>query len=147
MKNICFVFIIMIVVGYSKSFAQDQKNEILDPIPPPPAYSFKYDPIVTLPDSLGGKTYQGLVAIEAIITDNLNLKSIKINKLFLITCNNDTVINYYFGQNNLSLKNIYPPTVMKYVPFLTQYAHSIKITKIEGGDKRSNRLNILLRIK
>ena len=118
MRKLFYILIIaLMLISSCKSSSQVniQKEVIIDPIFPSP-YEVEYKSIVALPDSLGGSRYKGLAAIEGRINDDLKIEGIKIMKLLLYT-ERDTVIDYYFGKDSLSLKNIYTRCI-QILPFL-----------------------------
>jgi hypothetical protein len=133
-----------------KSYTQINTNKevIIDPIEASP-YMIDYKPIVVLPDSLGGNRYKGLAAIEGEINDSLKIVGVKIMKLQLFTQEQDTVINYYFGKDSLSLKCIYPPDVDVYLPFFEDFVKTVQIKKQVdvSSNKWMNRTTLILRFK
>ena len=130
----------------SSSQVNIQKEVIIDPIFPSP-YEVEYKSIVALPDSLGGSRYKGLAAIEGRINDDLKIEGIKIMKLLLYT-ERDTVIDYYFGKDSLSLKNIYPQDVCKYLPFFEEFVKTVIVKKREGiSNKSMDKITLILRFR
>ncbi len=130
----------------SSSQVNIQKEVIIDPIFPSP-YEVEYKSIVALPDSLGGSRYKGLAAIEGRINDDLKIEGIKIMKLLLYT-ERDTVIDYYFGKDSLSLKNIYPQDVCKYLPFFEDFVKTVIVKKREGiSNKSMDKITLILRFR
>lgn len=130
----------------SSSQLNIQKEVIIDPIFPSP-YEVEYKSIVALPDSLGGSRYKGLAAIEGRINDDLKIEGIKIMKLLLYT-EIDTVIDYYFGKDSLSLKNIYPQDVCKYLPFFEDFVKTVIVKKREGiSNKSMDKITLILRFR
>jgi len=139
----------LLLISSCKSSSQvnSSKNVIIDPITPSP-YEFKYNPILTLPDSLGGNRYKGIAAIDGELMDNLKIGNIRITKLLLFTEERDTVINYYFGKDSLSLKSIYPPDVCVYLPFFEDFVKTVIVKKREGiSNKNMNQITLMLRFK
>ena len=149
MRKLFYILIIaLMLISSCKSSSQVniQKEVIIDPIFPSP-YEVEYKSIVALPDSLGGSRYKGLAAIEGRINDDLNIEGIKIMKLLLYT-ERDTVIDYYFGKDSLSLKNIYPQDVCKYLPFFEDFVKTVIVKKREGiSNKSMDKITLILRFR
>ncbi|HPU46973.1 MAG TPA: hypothetical protein PLQ91_05070 [Bacteroidales bacterium] len=149
MRKLFYILIIaLLLISSCKSSSQVniQKEVIIDPIFPSP-YEVEYKSIVALPDSLGGSRYKGLAAIEGRINDDLKIEGIKIMKLLLYT-ERDTVIDYYFGKDSLSLKNIYPQDVCKYLPFFEDFVKTVIVKKREGiSNKSMGQITLILRFR
>ncbi|MDI3546291.1 MAG: hypothetical protein PWP68_1708 [Rikenellaceae bacterium] len=149
MRKLFYILIIaLMLISSCKSSSQlnIQKEVIIDPIFPSP-YEVEYKSIVALPDSLGGSRYKGLAAIEGRINDDLKIEGIKIMKLLLYT-EIDTVIDYYFGKDSLSLKNIYPQDVCKYLPFFEDFVKTVIVKKREGiSNKSMDKITLILRFR
>jgi|LSQX01.3.fsa_nt_gb hypothetical protein len=149
MRKLFYILIIaLMLISSCKSSSQVniQKEVIIDPIFPSP-YEVEYKSIVALPDSLGGSRYKGLAAIEGRINDDLKIEGIKIMKLLLYT-ERDTVIDYYFGKDSLSLKNIYPQDVCKYLPFFEDFVKTVIVKKREGiSNKSMDKITLILRFR
>lgn len=149
MRKLFYILIIaLLLISSCKSSSQVniQKEVIIDPIFPSP-YEVEYKSIVALPDSLGGSRYKGLAAIEGRINDDLKIEGIKIMKLLLYT-ERDTVIDYYFGKDSLSLKNIYPQDVSKYLPFFEDFVKTVVVKKREGiSNKSMGQITLILRFR
>jgi len=149
MRKLFYILIIaLMLISSCKSSSQVniQKEVIIDPIFPSP-YEVEYKSIVALPDSLGGSRYKGLAAIEGRINDDLKIEGIKIMKLLLYT-EIDTVIDYYFGKDSLSLKNIYPQDVCKYLPFFEDFVKTVIVKKREGiSNKSMDKITLILRFR
>ena len=149
MRKLFYILIIALMLissCKSSSHVNIQKEVIIDPIFPSP-YEVEYKSIVALPDSLGGSRYKGLAAIEGRINDDLKIEGIKIMKLLLYT-ERDTVIDYYFGKDSLSLKNIYPQDVCKYLPFFEDFVKTVIVKKREGiSNKSMDKITLILRFR
>ena len=149
MRKLFYILIIaLLLISSCKSSTQVniQNEVIIDPIFPSP-YEVEYKSIVALPDSLGGSRYKGLAAIEGRINDDLKIEGIKIMKLLLYT-EIDTVIDYYFGKDSLSLKNIYPQDVSKYLPFFEDFVKTVVVKKREGiSNKSMGQITLILRFR
>jgi hypothetical protein len=149
MRKLFYILIIaLLLISSCKSSSQVniQNEVIIDPIFPSP-YEVEYKSIVALPDSLGGSRYKGLAAIEGRINDDLKIEGIKIMKLLLYT-EIDTVIDYYFGKDSLSLKNIYPQDVSKYLPFFEDFVKTVVVKKREGiSNKSMGQITLILRFR
>jgi len=149
MRKLFYILIIaLLLISSCKSSSQVniQKEVIIDPIFPSP-YEVEYKSIVALPDSLGGSRYKGLAATEGRINDDLKIEGIKIMKLLLYT-ERDTVIDYYFGKDSLSLKNIYPQDVCKYLPFFEDFVKTVIVKKREGiSNKSMGQITLILRFR
>jgi hypothetical protein len=134
MNKLCFILVgVMLLTSNCKSFSQvaAKKDIIIDPVIPSP-YSFSFNPNVTLPDSLGGNRYKGYAWVEGDISENLNISQVKIIRLYLFDQKGDTILHYYYGQDSLSTKYIYPSNVERYIPFIQECMRSVKIVKIKG---------------
>jgi hypothetical protein len=140
----------LLIMSSCKSFTQvnNRKNVTIDPVFPSP-YEYKFNSNVELPDSLGGNQYKGWAAIDGKINDNnLKLENLRILKLLLINEKNDTIINYYFGIDSKSFENIYPPNVIRYLPFFEDYAKTVVVNKVEGiSTENMNNATLILRFK
>lgn len=149
MRKLFYILIIaLLLISSCKSSSQVniQNEVIIDPIFPSP-YEVEYKSIVALPDSLGGSRYKGLAAIEGRINDDLKIEGIKIMELLLYT-EIDTVIDYYFGKDSLSLKNIYPQDVSKYLPFFEDFVKTVVVKKREGiSNKSMGQITLILRFR
>ena len=145
MKIVLLITLIVFSLSCSKNVLQKQEK-VIDPIVKSP-YTFEFNPNVTLPDSLGGEKYKGYAWIEGDINDSLKkVVSVRIIRLYVFNQKGDTVVHYYYGQDSLSIKYIYPSTVQKFIPFFQESLQSVKITKIQEGNvdkkvKYSVRLN------
>lgn len=149
MRKLFYILTIaLLLISSCKSSSQvnTQKEVIVDPIAPSP-YEVEYKSIVVLPDSLGASRYKGLAAIEGRINDDLKIEGIKIMKLLLYT-ERDTVIDYYFGKESLSLKNTYPQDVCVYLPFFEDFVRTVIVKKREGiSNKNMSQITLMLRFK
>ncbi|WP_016776127.1 hypothetical protein [Anaerophaga thermohalophila] len=148
MKPLFFVLfsVFLLIIG-CKSHSQGSKEVVVDPIVPSP-YEVEYDPHVVLPDSLGGGKYNGLAAIKGIINDNLKIENVKIMKLQLFTSKQDTVIDYYYGMDSLSLKWCYPPKVSEYLPFFEDFVKTVSIKRRkESSVKDISQITLMVRFK
>ena len=144
--SILTIALMLISSCRSTSQVNIQKDVIFDPISPSP-YVVEYKSIVVLPDSLGGNKHKGLAAIQGRINDDLKIEGIKIMKL-LLYMERDTVINYYFGKDSLSLKNIYPKDVSIYLPFFEDFVKTVIVKKRDGiSNKNMNQITLMLRFR
>lgn len=150
MRKLFYILAIaLFLISSCKSSSQvnTRKEVIVDPVAPSP-YEIEYKSTVVLPDSLGGSRYIGLAAIEGRINDDLKIEGIKIMKLQLYTTERDTVINYYFGEDCLSLKSIYPSDVCVYLPFFEDFVKTVMVKKREGiSNNNMNQVTLMLRFK
>lgn len=150
MKKLFYILAItLFLISSCKSSSQVNTGEevIIDPVEPSP-YEIEYKSTVVLPDSLGGSRYKGLAAIEGRINDVLKIEGIKIMKLQLYVTERDTVIDYYFGQDSLSLKSIYPTDVCVYLPFFKDFVKTVIVKKREEIlNKNMNQITLILRFK
>lgn len=133
--------IALLLISNCKSYSQ----VMLDPIAPSP-YKIEYKSNVVLPDSLGGNKYNGLALVQGRINHNLKIEDIKIMKLQLVAKEGDTFIDYYFGQDSLSLKGVYPMKVSAYLPFFENLAKKVIVKKQEGvSTKNMNQVTLVVR--
>jgi len=150
MKKVFYIVSALLLINSCKSYSQidSSKEVIIDPVTPSP-YEVEYKSIVLLPDSLGGGKYKGMAAIEGWINSyDLKIEGVKIMKLQLSTQEGDTVIDYYFGKDNLSLKGIYPPDVCVYLPFFEDFVKTVVVKKREGASaKDMSQITLMLRFK
>ncbi|MBB3187863.1 hypothetical protein [Microbacter margulisiae] len=146
MKTFIFIFLCTLLIISCKTYSQNHKEEIIDPILSASTFRFEYNSNVILPDSLGGHAYKGFALLNGIINDSLKLDNIQITRLFLFTLNKDTIFNYYGWQNKLP--HTYPPKIKDYLPFFEDCIKSVKIIKTDKNvDKRRYTATIVLQFK
>ena len=140
MNKLCFILLgVLLLLSIYKCFSQTdaKKDIIIDPVIASP-YTFSFNQNVTLPDSLGGGRYKGYAWVEGDISKNLNISSVKLIRLYLFDQKGDTFLYYYYGQDSLSTKYIYPTNVERYIPFIQECMRSVKIIKIKRSPANAN---------
>lgn len=127
------------------SIANDTIKEIIDPVENMP-FSIERDSVYTkVPDSLG-VNLTGMAVIKLYINNKSIVEKIEILRL-LINKNNHTIINYTQNLQKCKRNKHYPNYILKYYPFLYDYAQKIKIVKVSETAKRLTNMSLMIRFK
>ena len=151
--KVIFIFLYMVIISFglifdcsesknNKGVVEDSSDTIIDQFPEKPPFNIKR-PSNKLPDSLGGNSCNGYVALKVNMNDKGKILDYEIVSLKVKNNQNEYLINYL--ETGKMKNNDYPPEVRRYTNWVSEYLHKMVIEpKLNVEIEKINRLSFII---